>query len=224
MNNIINKSQENNTIKKSMNKPEKLTLNKSNKKSINKSQNEPINKSSNLSSNKIINKSFMHSNNKDGIKIVHKQENKKDKSNNPIIKKGTDFKQSIYQSRNQSDNQSINASNKESKNNSETININDEAKTYFNCIIAGEENPITLDINTNIRYYNLENVFNSFYPVDSLQIAKEISKEERLIKKLKDPSFTYGEIVNILLLILFIFIIFRHSEQWPIFLNILEIG
>ena len=50
-------------------------------------------------------------------------------------------------------------------------------------------------MNTNIRYYNLENIFNTFYPIDSLPIAKEVSKEERRYKKIKDPSFTYGEIV-----------------------------
>ena len=49
---------------------------------------------------------------------------------------------------------------------------------------------------TNIRYYNLENIFNSFYPADSLPIAKNIAREERLNKKIKDQSFTYGEIVN----------------------------
>ena len=88
-----------------------------------------------------------------------------------------------------------NESDKGSTKHSIIININDEAKTYFNSITPEEEYPVILDINTNIRYYNLEHVFNTFYPVDSLNIAKNVSREERLNKKIKDPSFTYGEIV-----------------------------
>ena len=83
----------------------------------------------------------------------------------------------------------------ESKSESTVININEEAKTYFNSRDDGEENPIILGVNTNIRYYNLEYVFNTFYPADSLLIAKDISKDERIFKKIKDSSFTYGEIV-----------------------------
>ena len=59
-----------------------------------------------------------------------------------------------------------------------------------------EENIIEIDTTKNIRYYNLEYIFRSFYPVDSLQIAKDVSTEERQMKKIKDTSFTYGEIVN----------------------------
>lgn len=83
------------------------------------------------------------------------------------------------------------------------ISVNEEAKRYFDNRVDDEENPIQLGITTNIRYYNLENVFNSFYPVDSLPIAKNISREERINKKLKDPSFTYGEIVNISLILIY---------------------
>ena len=78
------------------------------------------------------------------------------------------------------------------------INIDEIAKTYFNSRVPEEENPITLEVSTNIRYYNLELVFDSFYPIDSISRAKDTSKKERQLKKLKDPSFTYGEIVNIL--------------------------
>jgi hypothetical protein len=77
-----------------------------------------------------------------------------------------------------------------------TINIDEVAKTYFNSRVPEEENPIKLEVSTNIRYYNLELVFDSFYPIDSISRAKETSKKERSLKKLKDPSFTYGEIVN----------------------------
>ena len=72
--------------------------------------------------------------------------------------------------------------------------INEEAMKYFTIDIK-EENPIILDKWTNIRYYNLQLIFDSFYPLTSLSIAKNTSKEERIAKKIKDTSFTYGEIV-----------------------------
>ena len=87
-----------------------------------------------------------------------------------------------------------------SKNQFQTINshpnnvINEEAMKYFTLNLK-EENPIILDKWTNIRYYNLELIFDSFYPLTSLAIAKNTSKEERIAKKIKDNSFTYGEIV-----------------------------
>ena len=72
--------------------------------------------------------------------------------------------------------------------------INEEAKKYF-VLNLKEDNPIILDKWTNIRYYNLELIFGSFYPLTSLAIAKNTSKEERIARKIKDKSFTYGEIV-----------------------------
>ncbi len=38
-------------------------------------------------------------------------------------------------------------------------------------------------------------MFNSFFPEDSLSIAKEKSIKERDSKHINDSSFTYGEIV-----------------------------
>ena len=78
--------------------------------------------------------------------------------------------------------------------NSNSNVINEEAMKYFTIDIK-EENPIILDKWTNIRYYNLQLIFDSFYPLTSLSIAKNTSKEERIAKKIKDTSFTYGEIV-----------------------------
>ena len=72
--------------------------------------------------------------------------------------------------------------------------INNEAKKYF-VLNLKEDNPIILDKWTNIRYYNLELIFDTFYPLTSLAIAKNTSKEERIARKIKDKSFTYGEIV-----------------------------
>lgn len=70
-----------------------------------------------------------------------------------------------------------------------------EAKTYFDCKSPEEDCPIRFPEETSIRYYKLEKIFNSFFPADSLSLAKEKSKEERETKNIKDSSFTYGEIV-----------------------------
>ena len=80
--------------------------------------------------------------------------------------------------------------------------INDEAKKYF-VLNLKEDNPIILDKWTNIRYYNLELIFDTFYPLTSLAIAKNTSKEERIARKIKDKSFTYGEIVFKIIFYLF---------------------
>ena len=58
-----------------------------------------------------------------------------------------------------------------------------------------EENPIIIEPESAIRYYNLEKVFNTFFPERSLSIAKEKSTAERDSKHINDSSFTYGEVV-----------------------------
>jgi len=58
-----------------------------------------------------------------------------------------------------------------------------------------EENPIIIEPESAIRYYNLEKVFNTFFPERSLYIAKEKSTAERDSKHINDSSFTYGEVV-----------------------------
>ena len=58
-----------------------------------------------------------------------------------------------------------------------------------------EENPIIVEPESAIRYYNLEKVFNTFFPERSLSIAKEKSTAERDSKPINDSSFTYGEVV-----------------------------
>ena len=55
--------------------------------------------------------------------------------------------------------------------------------------------PIKIEKETNIKYYNLEQIFNTFYSENSLSIAKDKSREERENKKINDNSFVYGEIV-----------------------------
>ena len=58
-----------------------------------------------------------------------------------------------------------------------------------------EENPIIVEPESAIRYYNLEKIFNTFFPERSLSIAKEKSTAERDSKHINDSSFTYGEVV-----------------------------
>jgi hypothetical protein len=70
-----------------------------------------------------------------------------------------------------------------------------------------EENPIIVEPESAIKYFNLEKVFNTFFPERSLSIAKEKSTEERDSKHINDSSFTYGEVV-IKIYILYIIIKF----------------
>jgi hypothetical protein len=74
------------------------------------------------------------------------------------------------------------------------INI-DQSESYFYPIMIEEEMPIVLSSKLNKKYYNLELIYNSFYPKNSISIAKEKSKEERDNKAINDDSFVYGEIV-----------------------------
>lgn len=74
--------------------------------------------------------------------------------------------------------------------------MNQEAAVYFDSRTADEDYPVQIDEDTNIRYYNLEQLFNSFFPNNSLSIAKEKSKEERDSKRINDSAFTYGEVVR----------------------------
>ena len=166
---------------------------KTKKKSENKSESKPVNKSNNKEKDK---KDMSQV--KVSINII---DNSNSKASNQLNKQSKEklemgsLQQSNKQSENQDDNQIQD----------QEISINEEAKTYFENRVDDEENPIQLGITTNIRYYNLENVFNSFYPIDSLPIAKNISREERINKKIKDPSFTYGEIVNKNILLILIY-------------------
>ena len=70
-----------------------------------------------------------------------------------------------------------------------------EGANYFANQNAEEESPIIIDPETSIKYYNLEKIFNSYFPEDSLSIAKDKSIKERDSKHINDCSFTYGEIV-----------------------------
>ncbi len=71
-----------------------------------------------------------------------------------------------------------------------------DAENYFASLTEEEENPIIIDSETSVKYFRLEQLFNSFFPNDSLSIAKEKSKEERDSKRINNSDFTYGETVK----------------------------
>ena len=77
-----------------------------------------------------------------------------------------------------------------------------------------EENPVMVEPESAIRYFNLEKVFNTFFPERSLSIAKEKSTSERDSKHINDSSFTYGEVVIRNFYILYIII--KFSLDFPI--------
>ena len=97
---------------------------------------------------------------------------------------------------------SINSSNSSStliKSSNEYSNISPQiikaAENYFLPRNNEEEIPFPIEIQINVKYYNLEQIFNCFYPENSLSIAKDKSKEEREKKGITDKSFIYGEVV-----------------------------
>ena len=65
-----------------------------------------------------------------------------------------------------------------------------------------EDEPITIDPTIASHYYNLNSVFESFFPDDSLNLAKYTSKAEREQKSLNDSNYIYGEVVRKIYLIL----------------------
>lgn len=71
----------------------------------------------------------------------------------------------------------------------------DDGSNYFASQSKDEDYPVNIDTETSKRYFQLEKLFNSFFPSDYLSLAKEKSKEERDSKNINDSSFTYGEIV-----------------------------
>jgi hypothetical protein len=82
----------------------------------------------------------------------------------------------------------------------ENFNNNEEGQNYFTAINE-ETSPFIPESSVNLRCYSLEQIYNSIFPKNLLQEAKEASKEERDQKQINDCSFIYGEIVctNIIL-------------------------
>ena len=81
------------------------------------------------------------------------------------------------------------------------MNNQSDAQNYFSRRTEDEDCPIIIESEIAMRYQQLEQLFNSFFPNDSLSIAKEKSKEERDTKRINDSSFTYGEPVIIIFII-----------------------
>ena len=73
--------------------------------------------------------------------------------------------------------------------------LNDDGSSYFASQSKDEDCPIIIAPDISKRYFQLQKLFDSFFPSDYLSIAKEKSKQERDNKKINDSSFTYGEIV-----------------------------
>lgn len=61
--------------------------------------------------------------------------------------------------------------------------------------VGEEEVPIEISDELSNKYAHLNKIFDSFFPENSLSMAKESSKEERDKKNINDSSFVYGEIV-----------------------------
>ena len=74
--------------------------------------------------------------------------------------------------------------------------ISDDGSSYFESQSKDEDYPLSINPEISKKYFKLEKLFNSFFPINYLSIAKEKSKEERDNKKIDDSSFTYGEIVS----------------------------
>ena len=74
---------------------------------------------------------------------------------------------------------------------------NEDGSNYFLGKNDEEDYPLKIDEATSKKYFQLEKIFNQFFPINSLSIAKDKSKEERDQKQIIDPSFACGEIVNI---------------------------
>jgi hypothetical protein len=72
---------------------------------------------------------------------------------------------------------------------------------YFDSRVCEEENPVKLSSEINLKYEELDMLFEEFFDENGLQVAKNSSKEEREKRKLDDSSFVYGEIVNLSYLI-----------------------
>ena len=71
----------------------------------------------------------------------------------------------------------------------------DETPPDYFTPLYEETSPFIPDTNTNSRCYSLEQIYNDFFPENSLSKAKEVSKTERVKKQINDSSFIYGEIV-----------------------------
>ena len=78
------------------------------------------------------------------------------------------------------------------------MNTHEEIINYFSPKSKEETMLIKLSEYENIKYYNIEKIFNLYYHLDSLLVAKISSMNERNTNDLKDSCYVYGEVVNII--------------------------
>ena len=78
------------------------------------------------------------------------------------------------------------------------MNTHEEIINYFSPKSKEETMPIKLSEYENIKYYNIEKIFNLYYHLDSLLVAKISSMNEKNTNDLKDSCYVYGEVVNII--------------------------
>ena len=78
------------------------------------------------------------------------------------------------------------------------MNTHEEIINYFSPKSKEETMLIKLSEYENIKYYNIEKIFNLYYHLDSLLVAKISSMNQRNTNDLKDSCYVYGEVVNII--------------------------
>jgi len=74
-------------------------------------------------------------------------------------------------------------------------NSNFEIK-YFDKRVAEEDSPIEVKDEKQNKYERLDAFFEKIFDENSLNVAKQSSKEERDSKALNESSYVYGEIVK----------------------------
>jgi hypothetical protein len=72
----------------------------------------------------------------------------------------------------------------------------DESEKFLEKQHLEEDEPISIESSLSTHYYELNQVFNSFFSDDSLNEAKFTSKAEREQKSLNDSNYIYGEVVR----------------------------
>jgi hypothetical protein len=72
----------------------------------------------------------------------------------------------------------------------------DEAEKFLEKQHLEEDEPISIEGSLSTHYYKLNSIFESFFPDDSLNLAKYTSKAEREQKSLNDSNYIYGEVVR----------------------------
>jgi hypothetical protein len=67
---------------------------------------------------------------------------------------------------------------------------------YFDKRVGEEDSPIEVNNEKQYMYERLDGFFEQIFDENSLNVAKQSSKEERDKKTLNESSYVYGEIVK----------------------------